>query len=969
MISEPDLLVSGIVEWMDAACHGSNTGDATIAASGGTEPYAYLWSDPLGQTTVTANLAAGVYTVTVTDRNGCSATSETVTILQPDAIAVGDISKTDVSCNGGSNGSITLGTISGGYSWNSYVYTWTTNDGAIPSGQENNQNLSGLTAGIYNYSVTNDYECTPATGSVTIIEPVEITLTSVTPSISLACAEENLSFTTTGLIPSVNTTFTYTLNPGNIKGTITAMTQTDGTFTFPAETYPAGTYNFMVNTVSVNGCTIIFDMETIFTVKPTPTINAGNDQTVCADIITVKMTGYSVGGGATTGVWTGGTGSWLGDVYTPTVAEKLAGSVELTYTIIGAAPCANVSDKMIVNFNPIPTAPIVDIVDNFNGTSMLTAGNYTGDLLWSTNEISPSITVSTGGIYTVTQTLNGCTSPAGSVTVLQTPNTIIQAASQVSCGVYKVDVTVQDFTNVGAISLKLNYDPLVMAYQSADINPLIKEPIFDGNNAIGQFSFSYSGIGINLSKDAVLFTLHFSTLPTVASETNTSLTWSHVTAECEYAGPGGVPVYFSTFDDKTITVNTCSISGTLKYNNPAETPMNLVELTLSPGNAKVVTDVDGKYSFTGLHDGLYTIAVTDNKKDVGYINSTDAAIANAWVTSGGTIEYVQFLAGDVAENNLYINTNDALRIQKFFVNGLAFDKAPWVYWEKGVTINNNFSTPKPANFNVTLSGASEVGYDLYGMCTGDFNGSFTPTKTKSTSSSLMLISAGNMQVGVNQKFELLLRTGTSMELGAVSMILRIPSGLVNVQDVLVNGSPVAADWAVNGDELRIGWYSSTPVYVAENSSLLTLKLMTTETFTPGQSIDLALAFDPLNELADGNFKVINGVKLEVSHVGNLTVDITDHLDYTGLTISNYPNPFSNSTTVAYTLPVDGKVSIIVYNELEQSVMTLIDANQHAGQYTIPMNSSVLRPGIYVGKLRLSVNKVELMSIVKLNVHK
>ncbi len=58
--------------------------------------------------------------------------------------------------------------------------------------------------------------------------------------------------------------------------------------------------------------------------------------------------------------------------------------------------------------------PTVTVVDNCDGTSTLTASNFTGTLLWSTGATTTSITVNTAGTYTVTQTVNGCTSAAGS---------------------------------------------------------------------------------------------------------------------------------------------------------------------------------------------------------------------------------------------------------------------------------------------------------------------------------------------------------------------------------------------------------------------------------------------------------------------------------------------------------------------------------------------------------------------------
>ncbi|WP_160164112.1 Ig-like domain-containing protein [Nafulsella turpanensis] len=54
-----------------------------------------------------------------------------------------------------------------------------------------------------------------------------------------------------------------------------------------------------------------------------------------------------------------------------------------------------------------PPAPTVTVVDNCDGTSTLTASNYTGELKWSTGATTSVITVSEAGTYSVTQTVNG----------------------------------------------------------------------------------------------------------------------------------------------------------------------------------------------------------------------------------------------------------------------------------------------------------------------------------------------------------------------------------------------------------------------------------------------------------------------------------------------------------------------------------------------------------------------------------
>ena len=57
------------------SCNGNSDGSASVIVNGGTPPYSYNWSPAGGSSMSATNLAAGNYTVTVTDAHGCIATT------------------------------------------------------------------------------------------------------------------------------------------------------------------------------------------------------------------------------------------------------------------------------------------------------------------------------------------------------------------------------------------------------------------------------------------------------------------------------------------------------------------------------------------------------------------------------------------------------------------------------------------------------------------------------------------------------------------------------------------------------------------------------------------------------------------------------------------------------------------------------------------------------------------------------
>src|SRR4029077_16625731 len=101
---------------------------------------------------------------------------------------------------------------------------------------------------------------------------------------------------------------------------------------------------------------------------------------------------------------------WSNGATTSSITVTTAGTYTVTQTVNG---CTSPSGSGVAAPQAIPLAPTVSVVDNC-GSSTLTAGSFGGSLLWSNGATTSSITVTTAGTYTVTQMVNGCTSPSGS---------------------------------------------------------------------------------------------------------------------------------------------------------------------------------------------------------------------------------------------------------------------------------------------------------------------------------------------------------------------------------------------------------------------------------------------------------------------------------------------------------------------------------------------------------------------------
>ncbi|WP_211226578.1 SprB repeat-containing protein, partial [Pedobacter glucosidilyticus] len=172
----------------NVSCNGGSNGLATVAVVGGTGPYTYSWFPSGGTGQTASGLTAGTYTVTVTDANGCQ-DFQSFTITQPSVPLSGSTGVTNVSCFGGSNGSINL-TPTGGTA--PYTYNW--------GGGVTTQDRIALPAGTYSVVITDFNNCSTTISNIAVTQPLS-SLSGSTAVTNVACNGGNtgaINLTPTG---------------------------------------------------------------------------------------------------------------------------------------------------------------------------------------------------------------------------------------------------------------------------------------------------------------------------------------------------------------------------------------------------------------------------------------------------------------------------------------------------------------------------------------------------------------------------------------------------------------------------------------------------------------------------------------------------------------------------------------------------------------------------------------------------
>jgi gliding motility-associated-like protein len=322
VITEPTVVTATITNIVHVLCKNGNNGSATVSAGGGVTPYTYQWTN-LGTGTVQGSLTQGTYTATVTDANGCTATTTAVITEPLNSLDITSIVTTIPTCVPGNDATATI-TLTGGTPQYAYAL-----DANAP--QASNV-IGGLGIGTYTITGSDANGCTTQS-TISIVAPAQ-PLVTISNVIHVDCYGNPTGGATATASNGVSP-YTYLWSNGNINAT--------------AAGFVAGTYT--VTATDNSGCTttatVTITEPPLLSIAVTSVTNvtiyglSNGGATVAASAGTPNYT-YNLQDSTGSSIVTGNTSGTFSNLYagtfTATVTDANGCTAQVTFTIIQPPP-------------------------------------------------------------------------------------------------------------------------------------------------------------------------------------------------------------------------------------------------------------------------------------------------------------------------------------------------------------------------------------------------------------------------------------------------------------------------------------------------------------------------------------------------------------------------------------------------------------------------------------------------------
>ena len=647
------------------------------------------------------------------------------------------------------------------------------------------------------------------------------------------------------------------------------------------------------------------------------------------------------------------------------------------------------SSAAVLTVNANPSTPGVSVVNNC-GNSVLTATGTTGTLLWSNAATTTSITVTTGGTYTVTQTINGCTSAAGSgvaapvssavpaptVTVTNNcGNSVLTATGTTGTLLWSNAATTSSITvtTAGTYSVTQTINGCVSPAASGVAAPKAI-PVLSGSLA----ATATSGISFNYTASS--------------NTTGTSYGWSRaaVTGISNMAATGT-----GNISETLINTTASAVNVTYVYTltaNGCTNSQNLV-VTVNPGDliAPTVSSVSPLNGATGVSVNTTVSVIFSEAINAATISSSTIQLRNpSNVVVAGTVSYNSTTrtatitpSASLAASTVYSAKviGGTAGVKDVAGNALVNDFA-WSFTtgtaptQLPVTIQS-FTTKTGNSATVHALTSVPAGALLVLATTADAvvsNSivSSTPSLTWTKRSDAGAASSDNAEIWTavyaaggtisvssnwgNDNSQssvcyVVLNAETSPA-GAFATAVLQTAPSVTITTTRANSIifGCSADWKAIDGATRTLRDAATERFYFKDGNFTTYHYTKAATsiaaytegisFPTGQQASTALLeIRPAAVATKPANPAITGIANPGSEVYAYSLG------------QNYPNPFTKRTNIPFTLPRAERVNLALYDVSGRIVKVLVDASRDAGSHNVNVNAGSLAKGIYFYKIQ------------------
>ncbi len=760
-ISQPNSPLNLTEVHQDAVCLNSQTGSINLSVSGGTPSFIYQWSNGSNSQDI-SGLSAGNYTVVVTDANACSQ-SLSIVILDPtNSISLSE-THLNVSCFGGSNGSIDL-TINSPNPITSI--NW--NTGSV------NEDVFGLSAGNYSVTVTDLSGCSSVL-TVSITQPNEPLSTSPFVSNVSCFGQTNggVNLTTTGGTPP------YIFNWSN------------GETTEDIGNLSAG--NYSVTITDANGC---FTILNVTITEPTSPLNATSSST--------SVSCFGGNNGAIDLTVSGGLSPYSYSWNNGSIVQDLASLSAGNYSVIvqDASGCNFTLNTLVVQpLQPLNNSGIVSNVNCSginNGAINLTAvgGTQPYSYLWNNGSSSEDLNSLSGGVYSVlVSDANGCTSVGN--------YQVTQPTAQLSATISVTEVICHNgATGTAQIIATGGTPPYVYAWSNGE-NTSFVDSLLAGNISV----IITDAAGCN----ATLNSFISQPTPVVATTINTNnVCYGQSSGNITVIAGGGVAPYtylWNTGSTNTFINNLIAGPYFVEITDANGCPTTFSDTIFQPSNAiTVASNVIDNICFGEAIGAI----------DITIVGGT-APYQHLWNTGVITEDLSNLLAGQYTVT--VVDNNGCLMMQTISVN----QPSGPINISEGVTsVNCNSSNTGAININVNgpnppftfLWSNGSINEDLTNLSAGNYSLTVTNSNGCINTASYVVneppalgITASIQNVtcfnGSNGSINLSISGGTSpfsyswSNGQSTEDLINISSGVYTINVIDANGCSISASYTIN----------------------------------------------------------------------------------------------------------------------------------------------------------------------------